>query len=168
MNIIQKLNTTTGSKKEKYMSQVRKEFKLAKDERWVITKLRMMIVRLDANLELLQIRKPLTSKADIMLSPRDKIKSKAQKAIPHKCKVFVKEDSIKKALSEEKKKSVLVKQQATKQKATTRKPKKTLEARQLEKLRNMDFIQDDQRSNTLVNKVEFLKFFSLQSQVVYI
>ena len=165
MNIIQKLNTTTGSKKEKYMSQVRKEFKLAKDERWVITKLRMMIVRLDANLKLLQIRKPLTSKADIMLSPRDKIKSKAQKAIPHKCKVFVKEDSIKKALSEEKKKSV---QQATKQKTTTRKPKKTLEARQLEKLRNMDFIQDDQRSNTLVNKVAFLKFFSLQSQVVYI
>ena len=31
MNIIKKLNTTKGSKREKYMSQVQKEFKLAKE-----------------------------------------------------------------------------------------------------------------------------------------
>ena len=62
MNIIQKLRTTTGSKREKYMSKVRKEFKLEKNEKWVITKLRMMLVRLDASMEQLQIRKSANSK----------------------------------------------------------------------------------------------------------
>ena len=65
MNIIKKLNTTKGSKREKYMSQVQKEFKLAKDEKWVITKPRMIIETLDARMELLQIRKPLTSEVEI-------------------------------------------------------------------------------------------------------
>merc|ERR1712129_405802 len=57
INIIRKLKTSTGLKREKYMSMVRTEFNLEKNEKWVITKLRMMLVRLDAGLELLQIRK---------------------------------------------------------------------------------------------------------------
>ena len=56
INIIRKLKTSTGLKREKYMNMVRKEFNLEKNEKWVITKLRMMLVRLDAGLELLQIR----------------------------------------------------------------------------------------------------------------
>ena len=36
---------------------VRKEFNLSENEKWLITKLRIMLVRLDAGLELLQIRK---------------------------------------------------------------------------------------------------------------
>ena len=115
MNIIKKLNTTKGSKREKYMSQVQKEFKLAKDEKWVITKPRMIIVTLDARMELLQIRKPLTSEVGIQLVPRDKIKRKAQKAIQHNCKVFHEEGPKKNAPSEHSlKKSVLVKQQENK------------------------------------------------------
>ena len=56
INIIKKLKTSTGSKREKYIKMVCNEFNLDKNERWVITKLRMMIVRLDADFELLQIR----------------------------------------------------------------------------------------------------------------
>ena len=37
------------------MSMVRTEFSIEKNEKWVLTKLRMMLVRLDAGLELLQI-----------------------------------------------------------------------------------------------------------------
>merc|ERR1712129_594255 len=55
VNIIRKLKTSTGLKREKYMNMVRTEFNLEKNEKWVITKLRMMLVRLDAGLELLQI-----------------------------------------------------------------------------------------------------------------
>merc|ERR1712129_215153 len=57
INIIRKLKTSTGSKREKYMNMVRTEFNLEKNEKWVLTKLRMMLVRLDAGLELLQITK---------------------------------------------------------------------------------------------------------------
>ena len=56
INIIRKLKTSTGSKREKYMSMVRTEFNLEKNEKWVLTKLRMILVRLDAGIELLQIR----------------------------------------------------------------------------------------------------------------
>ena len=62
INIIKKLKISTGAKREKYMNMVRNEFNLGKNEKWVITKLRMMLVLLDAGLELLQIRKSETTK----------------------------------------------------------------------------------------------------------
>ena len=57
INIIKKLKISSGAKREKYMNMVRNEFNLGKNEKWVITKLRMMLVRLDVGLELLQIKK---------------------------------------------------------------------------------------------------------------
>ena len=44
------------------MRMVCKEFNLGKNEKWVITKLRMMLVRLNAGMELLQIRNSENSK----------------------------------------------------------------------------------------------------------
>ena len=169
MNIIQKLNTSSDSKREKYMRQVRKEFNLVKEEKWVITKLRMMIVRLDVNMELLQIRKSINSKVGVKLSPKEKLQRKALKEMEHKCKVFVEEDYMTNGLPDLSwKQSVLVKLPATKQKKTNRKQRKTLKARQLEKLRNIDYVQDDQGSNTLVDKVSFLKSLNLQRDFIYI
>ena len=62
INIIKKLKISSGAKREKYLNMVRNEFNLGKNEKWVITKLRMMLVRLDAGLELLQIRKSESTK----------------------------------------------------------------------------------------------------------
>ena len=62
INIIKKLKISTGLKREKYMNMVRNEFNLGKHEKWVIRKLRMMLVPLDASLEVLQIRKSENSK----------------------------------------------------------------------------------------------------------
>jgi hypothetical protein len=42
INIIKKLKISTGSKREKYINIVRNEFNLANNEKWVITKLRMI------------------------------------------------------------------------------------------------------------------------------
>merc|ERR1712129_317140 len=56
INIIRKLKTTTDLKREKYMKMVCTEFNLEKNEKCVITKLRMMLVRLNAGVELPQIR----------------------------------------------------------------------------------------------------------------
>ena len=41
VNIIQKLRASTGMRREKYMRMVCKEFNLGKNEKWVITKLRI-------------------------------------------------------------------------------------------------------------------------------
>jgi hypothetical protein len=62
VNIIKKLRASTGMKREKYMHLVCKEFNLGENEKWVITKLRMILVRLNAGMELLQIRNSENSK----------------------------------------------------------------------------------------------------------
>ena len=73
-------------KKEKYMCRVRKEFNLANDERWVITKLRMKLVRMDVCIVILKIRESQNIKKDkanldVQESTRNNILYKAHEAI---------------------------------------------------------------------------------------
>ena len=165
MNIIQKLNTTAGLKREKYLSQVRVEFNLAKDEKWVITKLRMMLVKLGVGIELLQIRKSASykikkSESGIKEHPIVNILSKTKNAIRIKCQDNIMQNSMKKHVTE--------KQGASKKKIKSRKQRINLESRQLEKLRKIDFVLDDQANNKPFNKVAFLKTLNLEPQVIYI
>ena len=104
MNIIQKLKMASGLKKEKYLCRVRKEFNLAKDEKWVITKLRMMLVRLDVGMELLQIRKSQNIKKEmtnlgVRESTRNNILYNAQKAIRENSNHVIKENERKEAIA---------------------------------------------------------------------
>ena len=144
INIIRKLKTSTGLNREKYMSMVRTEFNLEKNEKWVITKLRMMLVRLDAGVELLQIR---TSE-----SPRSKKRQSIAKDTS--CSpILNQKDSSKKM------------QRVVMQIQVTQKSRKSLEYRQLEKLRKTNFEQEKTLSNS-ESKVAFLRTFNLHHQVI--
>ena len=145
-NIIRKLKTISGAKKEKYLNIIRTEFNLAKDERWVITKLRMMLVQLDAGMELLEIRKS------------EKLKMKKTK----------KTSSDVSNLCSSLTKSIKTSKQTSNQTKKTKKPRKSLETRQLEKLRNMSFGEVEELDAKYSNKQAFLMTLDLHPKVVYL
>merc|ERR1712129_316906 len=147
INIIRKLKTSTGSKREKYMNMVRTEFNLEKNEKWVLTKLRMMLVRLDAGIEFLQIRTSET--------PRAKKRQSIAKDISC-CLILTQKTSSKKIQRED---------MSSKQIKVTRKSKKSLEYRQMEKLRKTNFEQEKTLNNS-ESKVAFLRTFNLHPQVI--
>ena len=157
INIIKKLKTSTGLKREKYMSMVRTEFKLEKNEKWVQTKLRMMLVRLDAGLELLQITK----------SDNNRTKKRQFVAKETSQGLFTTKDSRVRTMKDtnvafqtrEKSKigpksSKAIFKTSKQTKTAKRKSRKSLECRQLEKLRTKTFSQEEPFINTN-NKVAF-------------
>ena len=169
INIIKKLKISTGAKREKYMNMVRNEFSLAKNEKWVITKLRMMLVRLDAGWELLQIRmseSPRTDKRQYVakeviceVSSTKLQRAKSVKvANPASSKLDQSMSSLKQA----------VKVKTAKQIKTTKKVRKSLECRQLDKLRNLKFEDHQESLNNPENKAAFLRDFNLEHQVIYL
>ena len=147
INIIRKLKTSTGSKREKYLNMVRTEFNLDKNEKWVLTKLRMMLVRLNAGIELLQIRA-----SDIH---RAKRRQSVIKDIS--CGSILTKDVRTRPAGR--------KVMTSKQIKVTRAPRKSLESRQLEKLRKTKFEQEKTLSNP-ESKVAFLRYFNLHPQVI--
>jgi uncharacterized membrane protein SirB2 len=169
INIIKKLKISSGAKREKYMNMVRNEFNLEKNEKWVITKLRMMLVRLDAGLELLQIRKSESTKAKkrqyvakeviCVVSSTNLQSSKSGKGT--NLAVLKPEQSTSRL-----EQSVKVK--TSKQIKTAKKARKSLECRQLEKLRNLKFENHEESLNNPENKAAFLRAFNLEPQVIFL
>ena len=164
INIIKKLKITSGTKREKYLNMVRNEFNLGKNEKWVITKLRMMLVRLDAGLELLQIRKSESTKT--------KKRHNAAKEII--CEVIstklqrgniVKDTNLAALKPDQSMRSL---KQVIKVKTTTKKARKSLECRQLEKLRNMKFEEDKETLFNSENKAAFFRAMSHEPHVIYL
>merc|ERR1712129_427780 len=163
INIIRKLKTSTGLKREKYMNMVRTEFNLEKNEKWVITKLRMMLVRLGAGLELLQI------------TTSDKNKPKKRqfvgKETPHgpfttkESRIGTGEDTNVALQTREQSKIEVVKP-SKQTKPSIRKSRKSLESRQLEKLRNKRFSQEEAVMISEDNKVAFLSMMNLCPAVI--
>ena len=153
INIIRKLKTSTGSKREKYRNMVRTEFNLEKNEKWVLTKLRMMLVRLDAGLELLQITKSDKTRTkdrqfavkEVSCGPLTTTESRVRSAKDTNVALQTKEQS-----------RICLK---------SRKSRKSLESRQLEKLRNKKFDQEEALINT-DNKVAFLSMMNLCHAVI--
>ena len=56
ISIIKKIQSSEGAEKAKFLQKVKNQFQISEDERWVVTKLRMILVRLGVNVELLQLR----------------------------------------------------------------------------------------------------------------
>jgi hypothetical protein len=169
INIIIKLKISSGTKREKYMNMVRNEFHLEKNEKWVITKLRMMLVRLDAGLELLQIRKSESTKTkkrqyvskEVVcgFSSTNLQRSKSGKGT--NLDVLKPEQSIS-SLEQG------IKIKTSKQKKTAKKARKSLEFRQSEKLKNLKFEDHEESLYNPENKAAFLRAFNLEPQVIYL
>jgi hypothetical protein len=150
---------------------VRNEFNLGKNEKWVVTKLRMILVRLDVGSEHLQIRK----------SENMKIKQKKGQAV---VKETINKFCLGKPLGQNSVKNTTfldkettlerppiyiqksTKVSANKHTKSAKNPRKSLESRQLEKLRNIKFADDENTLNSSGNIAVFLSIFKLQSKVI--
>merc|ERR1712129_214277 len=168
VNIIGKLKTSTGLKREKYMNMVRTEFNLEKTEKWVLTKLRLMLVRLDVGLELLGIR---TSDNNITKKRQFVAKETSQCRFTSKeSRVRTMKDTNVAFQTREQSKmgpksSKAVVETSKQTKTAKRKSRKSLECRQLEKLRTKTFRQEEPFINTN-NKVGFLSMMNLCPAVI--
>ena len=165
INIIKKLKISTGAKREKYMNMVRNEFNLGKNEKWVFTKLRMMLVRLDADLELLQIRKSETPKTKKRQHVAKEVFSDASSKAKNVKGTNLGDLKLHQSMSSLKQ---FVKVRTLQQKKTTRKARKSLECRQLEKLRNMKFRDHEESLCNSESKVSFLKALNLEPHVFFL
>ena len=170
-SIIKKLKDCKDSKKEQYLKLVREKFHLKQDEKFVVTKLRMMLVQLNASFECFQIRKAekqkngkkkkqCQTKETKLANSRKGIKSKAEvkdKKLGKKNPREILEKKLLEKLTKSMKKDVEDK------KLNIKKPRKTLEERQLEKLRNKTFHDEEIFLET--SKIEFLKSVNLHSRL---
>ena len=149
MSIIKKLKECKDSKKEQYLKMVRQKFKLNNDERFVITKLRMLLFELNASFETFQIRKP----------------SKHHKKGKNKKQSQGKETKIVKSKREQKP-SQTIKTGTKEKKKCEKKLRVTLEERQLEKLRKQTPSINELSIRNPISKIEFLKSVNLHSRVI--
>ena len=157
-NIIKKLQSCSLSKKETYRSKVKKQFKMEDNEKWVVTKLRMILFRLNVDIEHFQIPLPRKSSpkkqySSIKHSKRETVIIKAQKLKEKKDEIFVGNVD-----------GNRIRQLRTKE--NKRRGRPSLEDKQLSKLRSVtleaeNFNREYQQSSKLI----FLKSLNLISNV---
>ena len=163
-NIIKKLKSSSGLKREKYISETKKLFKLDENEKWVVTKLRMILVRLQANMELLQIEKKKRS------SPKKRyavVQKQSLTTVIVKTQETGELKEIFKGNKGTKQQNCLKNQSRLKQQKA-RKPRKSLEEKQLSKLRSVRLEEESNITDARIlnNKMDFLQSFNLMPNVV--
>ena len=172
VNIIKKLQSSSGSQRKMFMSKVKKQFNLDDKERWVITKLRMILFRMKVGVELLQIKSKeerKVTKPHKSMSQKETILMKAQRLKEKNDKILSGNvRTIQKSNEKTGTKSRFPKNFSEE----TRKPRQRLEDKQLAKLRTVQF-DDDQymteykRKNMFnSSKLEFMRSLNLVPTVV--
>ena len=149
MNIIKKLKDCRGLERKRFLSKISKDFKMDKEEKFVITKLRMMLIRLDTGVEHLQIKGHDENE--------DLIKNHKTKSV-----IDNKEDSSN--LGDKTLQKVKEECKPLHKRQAKTKPRKNLESKQLEKLRNNLFTTEKENSIPK-NKEDFLRNFDLHPQI---
>ena len=162
--IIKKLKSSSGLKREKYISETKKLFKLDKNEKWVVTKLRMILVRLQANMELLQIEKKKRS------SPKKRYAVGQKQSLTTVILKTQETGELKEIFKGNKgnKQQNCLKNHSKPKQQKTRKPRKSLEEQQLSKLRSVRLEEESNAidARILNPKMDFLQSFDLIPNVV--
>ena len=164
INIIRKLKSATGVKREEYLNKVRKNFNIEKNERYVITKLRMILIKIHADVDCLQIDKS----SKLKITKEKAVENEKLNITEHISNTGnVKDVADQVYLTKQEKrnsKKVETKVNKSNKMQSARKPRKSLESRQLEKLRKNNLCQEE-TMKTEPNKIVFLGIFNLQPHV---
>ena len=139
-NTIKKIKSTSWQKQE-YLSKVKLHFKIEENEKWVITKLRMMLFKEGANLDLFQLQLPANPK----LETQEKEESNHQKD-----GVLKKPSRMNESLDV-----------PVASKKGMRKPRLSLEEKQLIKLRSLPLPQVMESQIFRATQEDFLAAFNL-------
>ena len=151
-SIIKKIQSSEGAQKAKYLQKVKKQFQISDEERWVVTKLRMILVRLGMEVDLLQLKKSEKkngNKSRTSASGRETInlKNKHPEKVNRKEQKSVKNVNPFLGGAKEQKKRLSV------------------EEKQLVRLR-MNIFHDEDRSSKPITKTAFLEDFGLVPKVI--
>ena len=157
VNIIKKLQSSSGSQRKMFMSKVKKQFNLDDKERWVITKLRMILFRMKVDVEVLQIK-----------TKEDRKVTKPHKSMSQKETILMKAHRLKEKKDEMFSVNVRTKSRSSKNiSEKTRKHRQRLEDKQLAKLRSLQFDDDQYMTEDTTkdmfhsSKLEFMRSLSL-------
>ena len=63
-NTIKEIKSSSSWQKKDYLTKLKQQFMIEENEKWVVTKLRMMLFKEGANLELFQLQLPARSKPE--------------------------------------------------------------------------------------------------------
>ena len=176
VNIIKKLKSSSGSQREKFISKVKKQFNFDDKEKWVVTKLRMILFRLEVDVQLLQIKsrkgcEAINKKQCQPNIQKETILMKAQRLKEKKDNILAGKD--RKVQKSKTNGSTKVSPQRTSS-AKIRKPRQSLEDKQLAKLRSVQLATEKSEPGITrqdifhTSKLEFMRSFNLVPTVVYI
>ena len=140
-NTLKKMKSGSSLQKKDYLAKVRLHFKIEEDENWVATKLRMMLFKEGANLELFQLHLPA-------------------KSMPERKQNEERNNQKDTALKKPSRKNISPNVPAAR-KQGIKKPRLSLEDKQLIKLRAVHLPQAMENPTFQVSKEEFLGGFNL-------
>ena len=140
-NTIKKIKSSSSWQEKDYLTKVKQQFMIEENEKWVVTKLRMMLFKEGANLELFQLQLPTRSKPET----QEKEGRNHQKDT-----VLKKTSMINRALDV-----------PAAKKQVMRKPRLSLEEKQLMKLRALPLPQVMEDSFLQATQLDFLGGFNL-------
>lgn len=145
---IKKIQANSGEEQKSLILKARKKFQLEKNEKWVITKLRMLLISYKADLKFFEI------------NPPEKITTKDAES--KQCVVNERQSSVpkKKINSSNKEKHISEAVRGRKLK-----PRLTAMEKQLNKLRNATF-KESGKEKMKTSKLEYLKNIGLYAKVI--
>ena len=156
-NMIKKLKISSGMEKQKCFTMVCKKFNMVNAEENVITKLRMLLIQLGAGIDLLQIRKPDARRT----KNKQAFTADKYNIVEHK----LESDAESLNRIQETKSLPIIKVNPARKQTPTKRSRKSLECRQLEKLNKKDFAKEIPVRNP-ESKMEFLRIFNLEPHVI--
>ena len=148
--IIKRIKTSSGSERDEILNSVRKHFQVEEGEKWVVTKLRMILFRMKGDIETFHLSKSKNPK-------KSKSKSKRQSGGTNDLRKSKRESS----KTESKRSSTLQKPL----KIQTNAKRLTLEEKQLNKLRKQTFPEKKLHSLP-TSKLAYLKAYGLEPNVI--
>ena len=158
-NMIKKLKISSGLEKQKCFTMVCRKFNMVNAEEYLITKLRMLLIQLGAGIDLLQIRKPDTRRTN----NKQPFTADKYNIVEHKLESDA--ESLSHIQETKSLPNIKVKVNVARKQTPTRKSRKSLECRQLEKLNKKDFAKEIPVRNP-ESKMEFLRIFNLEPHVI--
>ena len=146
--IIKRIKKSFGSERDEILNSVKYHFQMEQDEKWVVTKLRMILFRMKGGIETFQLNESKNQK-------KRKAKSKRQsRSLPKRKR---------QSTRTEKTSSSTPKSLKTQIKAK----RLTLEEKQLNKLRQQTF-PEKKKTNFPSSKLAYLKAYGLEPTVIYL
>ena len=149
--IIKRIKKSSGSERDEILKSVKEHFQMEQDEKWVVTKLRMILFRMNGCIETFQLNE---SKNQKKRKNKSKRQSRSLNSSPKSKRQYTRTEKTRSSSS-------------PKPSKTQSKAKRlTLEEKQLNKLRQQTFPEMQKKTNFPTSKLAYLKAYGLEPTLI--